>query len=118
MKAEEGIGSLKIAAHHRELEKKRLAVLYHHSTGRSSYVLLSHSLLVFQSGGRRDTVPLRAALQGAAYTSGLAGRLPACHRLTVFTHSSRARLCVSPEATRSESRQQWAPTRGPSRDGG
>lgn len=90
--AEEGIRSLKIAPRHRGLERTRLAVLHHRSTGRFFFtVLLSHSLLVFlsavQSGGSRGIVPL-----GQHYKelpkSGLAGCPPTHHRL--FLHAFNA----------------------------
>lgn len=89
-KAEQGIRSLKIAPRHRGLERKRLAVLHHHSAGRFFLsVLLSHTLLMFlsavQSGGCRDIVPLGQHFKELP-ESGLAW-LPAHHRLTVFTRS-------------------------------
>lgn len=109
--AEQGVGSLKIATCQRELERKRLAELHHHSAGRFFSVLLSHSLLMFlfafQSGGCRDILPL-----GQHYKelpkSGLAGCPPAIGRL--FTHSWRM-VVFLPEAVQSESAQRWAQLR-------
>lgn len=90
-------GSLEIATRQRELERKRLAELHHHGTGRFFSALLSHSLLMFfsafQSGGCRDILSL-----GRHYKelpkSGLAGCPPACHRLTFYTFLTDG--CVSP----------------------
>lgn len=98
-KAEQGIRSLKIAPRHRGLERKRLAVLHHHSAGRFFLsVLLSHTLLMFlsavQSGGCHDIVPL-GALQGVAREwTGLAARPPSADCFYTFlTRWSLLRPC-------------------------
>lgn len=97
-KAEQGIRSLKIAPRHRGLERKRLAVLHHHSAGRFFLsVLLSHTLLMFlsavQSRGCSDIVSLGQHFKELP-ESGLAGCPPTIGRL--FLHVLNAFGCMSP----------------------
>lgn len=107
-KAEQGVGSLKIATCQGELERKRLAELQHHSAGRFFSVQLSHSLLILlsavQSGECHDILPL-----GQNYKelpkSGLAG----CPPLADFLHIPDGWLYFSPEAVQSENSQGRAP---------
>lgn len=113
-KAEQGIRSLKIAPRHRGLERKRLAVLHHHSAGRFFLsVLLSHTLLMFlsavQSGGCSDIVSLGQHFKELP-ESGLAGCPLTIGRL--FLHVLNAFGCMSLLRPRGQRvRGDWAPHR-------